>query len=207
MRLLPAIASTGFSWFYLQKAGKRRAGSDWQTGFLFQSQSSHRLWTDFAALSGFEGTVLASCGPLCGEVCVIADNGHDHSIRLSTGNRRRQLTQCLSVVESIMRAVEFLPQFVPSTTVTGHRSEHCNESAFAKGVIDIDIRGTAGAVWTAALCGLSGAIATIVSVVRSWRRRASLSLIPIVFADARELIFPTLPAQQVLSLEDFEDNG
>lgn len=163
MQTLQANATTGFTWFHSQETGKRRSRSGWQTGLLLQSASSHGLWAHHAALSGFDRALSALCRRLRGGVGAVADRGHDHRARLPPRNRCRRAAQCVSMAASITRAVECPPQFVASTAIAGH-TDRRGASSRAFAAIDIDIRASIAALWTAALRGVSVAIASLVFV-------------------------------------------
>lgn len=183
MHALRAIPSTGFARLHPQEASRCRAGIGWQAGILFESTSPYRLRAHHAALSGRDDTLFASCGLRCGGVFGIADGRHEHTRRLPPCDRRRHAAPCVSLAASTLRAVERLPQFAASSAATGHRSVRCGKPPCAFGVIDVGMQGAIATVRAAALRGLSVAIATIVSVMRSlyyWRSAARPNRIQII---------------------------
>ena len=203
MRTLQADAATGFAWLRSQETSRRRTGSNWQTRVLFQSESAHRMRPYHAAVFRVDRTLFALCGRLRGRICAVADGGHDHPVRLPPRHRHCLAAPCLPLVESVMPTDKRLPQFVASRAVTGCHRNYYDKPPCAFAVFDINMQSAIAALWATVLCGVSVAMATIISVMRA-SQLSGVSPTPIVSIDPKLLIPFTLTAQQVSSLDECE---
>lgn len=178
MFALQANPSARFSRLHSQEESRWRARSGGQTRVLFQSASVHRLWAYPAALSQRHRTIFTFLRHCRGGIRVVAHFWHDYPTRLPARHRDGYTEECLSVAESIVCPVEHLPQSgAPATTAKHgrHWLGCCLEASAAFAAIAVDIQDASTAVWATALCGLSGPIATITSLIRVSRRSVDFS--------------------------------
>ena len=164
---LPANASTGFAWLRLQETGRRRAASGRQAGVLFQSKASHGLWPHHAAVSGFDGALVALRGRARGRVHAGPDGGQYRAASVWSGHRHDRSAPRISLAPSPGCAVEWLPQPVASTAFTGCRCARvrCGEPSCSIRAIGLDMHATVAAIRSVALRELSATDAALVSLM------------------------------------------
>jgi len=162
-------ASTGFSRLRLQEADRRRAASDRQAGILFQSAASHGLRPHHAVASGCDAALAALHARACCRVHASPDGGGNRAASVLAGHRHGRSAPRLALAQSLLCAVEWLPQPVASTTVArcrwGRCGVGCGESPGPVRIAGIDMRATIAAIRSTVLRAVSATDAALVSVM------------------------------------------